>query len=124
MTTSHMNPNYINGEWVGAELALTDVNPSDLDDVVGRYAEASAAQVGEAVAAARAAFPAWSRRGIQERADILERIGTEILARKEELGRLLSREEGKTLPEGIGEAARAGYIFRFFAGLAGFWTLV
>ncbi len=116
MTSSHMNPNYINGEWVGAELALTDVNPSDLDDVVGRYAEASAAQVGEAVAAARAAFPAWSRRGIQERADILERIGTEILARKEELGRLLSREEGKTLPEGIGEAARAGYIFRFFAG--------
>ncbi len=116
MTTSHMNPNYINGEWVAAERVLTDVNPSDLDDVVGRYAEASAAQVGEAVAAARAAFPAWSRRGIQERADILDRIGTEILARKEELGRLLSREEGKTLPEGIGEAARAGYIFRFFAG--------
>lgn len=116
MTSSHMNPNYINGEWVGAERAQTDVNPSDLDDVVGRYAEASAAQVGEAVAAARAAFPAWSRRGIQERADILDRIGTEILARKEELGRLLSREEGKTLPEGIGEAARAGYIFRFFAG--------
>jgi aldehyde dehydrogenase (NAD+) len=49
------------------------------------------------------------------RADALDRIGTEILARKEELGRLLSREEGKTLPEGIGEAGRAGYIFKFFA---------
>ena len=48
--------------------------------------------------------------------NILDRVGTEILARKDELGRLLSREEGKTLPEGIGEAARAGHIFKFFAG--------
>jgi aldehyde dehydrogenase (NAD+) len=47
---------------------------------------------------------------------MLDRIGQEILDRKEELGRLLSREEGKTLPEGTGEAARAGYIFKFFAG--------
>ena len=46
------------------------------------------------------------------------RSGNEILARKDELGRLLSREEGKTLPEGIGEAARAGMIFKFFAGEA------
>ena len=49
---------------------------------------------------------------------MLDRVGTEILARKDELGRLLSREEGKTLPEGIGEAARAGQIFKFFAGEA------
>jgi aldehyde dehydrogenase (NAD+) len=69
-----------------------------------------------AVAAAKQAFAAWSTGSIQERADILDRAGAEILARKDELGRLLSREEGKTLPEGIGEAARAGYIFRFFAG--------
>src|SRR5207247_6789727 len=48
--------------------------------------------------------------------NILDRAGTEILARKDELGRLLSREEGKTLPEGIGEAMRAGHIFKFFAG--------
>ncbi len=51
----------------------------------------------------------------QARADALDQIGTEILARKQELGTLLSREEGKTLPEGIGEAARAGAIFKFFA---------
>jgi aldehyde dehydrogenase (NAD+) len=69
-----------------------------------------------AIAAAKAAFPAWATGSIQERANILDRAGAEILARKDELGRLLSREEGKTLPEGIGEAMRAGYIFRFFAG--------
>jgi aldehyde dehydrogenase (NAD+) len=69
-----------------------------------------------AIAAARTAAPSWNRSGIQQRADILDKIGNEILARKDELGMLLSREEGKTRPEGIGEAARAGYIFKFFAG--------
>jgi aldehyde dehydrogenase (NAD+) len=53
---------------------------------------------------------------IQARADALDKIGTEILARREELGTLLAREEGKTKAEGIGEAARAGNIFKFFAG--------
>ena len=65
-----------------------------------------------------AAAPAWARGNIQERADALDRIGDAILQRKAELGTLLSREEGKTLPEGIGEAARAGHIFKFFAGEA------
>jgi aldehyde dehydrogenase (NAD+) len=54
--------------------------------------------------------------GIQARADALEKIGNEILARKDELGALLAREEGKTRPEAVGEAARAGNIFKFFAG--------
>ena len=56
-----------------------------------------------AIAAAKAAFPAWSRSGILERHAILSKAADEILARKDELGALLSREEGKTLPEGIGE---------------------
>lgn len=54
--------------------------------------------------------------GIQQRFDVLDRIGSEILTRKEELGALLSREEGKTLTEAIGEVARAGSVFKFFAG--------
>ena len=49
---------------------------------------------------------------------MLDTVGAEILARKAELGRLLAREEGKTLPEAIGEVARAGQIFKFFAGEA------
>ena len=64
------------------------------------------------------AFTKWSRTTPQERFDILDRAGTEILARKDELGRLLSREQGKPLADGIGEAARAGAIFKFFAGEA------
>src|SRR5687768_9403585 len=111
-----VHENYINGGWAqGAERA-PNINPSNLSDVVGEFARADAAQARAAIGAARAAFPAWSRGPIQARADMLDKIGTEILARKEELGTLLSREEGKTKPEGIGEATRAGYLFRFFAG--------
>ena len=108
--------NYINGEWRQAPQAAPNLNPSNTADVVGEYGRADEAQVKAAIAAARAAAPAWNRSGIQSRADILDKIGNEILARKDELGTLLSREEGKTRPEGIGEAARAGYIFKFFAG--------
>ena len=88
----------------------------DLADVIGEYAQADAAQARAAIAAAKQAFPGWANGSIQERANILDRAGNEILARKDELGRLLSREEGKTLPEGVGEATRAGNIFKFFAG--------
>jgi len=108
--------NYIAGEWVAGATASVNRNPSDTADVVGEYAQADAAQAKAAIAAAKRAFPAWATGSIQERANILDKVGAEILARRDELGTLLSREEGKTLPEGIGEAARAGQIFRFFAG--------
>jgi alpha-ketoglutaric semialdehyde dehydrogenase len=115
---SDINKNYIAGEWIEGEAVSRNVNPSDTNDIVGLYAHASAAQVDNAVAAAKAAFPAWSRTSPQERHDILLRASTEILARREELGRLLAREEGKSLPESIGEVTRAGQIFDFFAGEA------
>ena len=108
--------NLINGQWVAGVSYTPNINPSNLGDVLGEYTQASAAQLNDAVLAARAAIPAWSTSGIQARADALDKIGNEILARKEELGTLLAREEGKTKPEGIGEAARAGNIFKFFAG--------
>src|SRR5215471_6569777 len=108
--------NYIAGEWTAGPSVTVNRNPSDVTDVIGDYAQADAAQARTAIAAAKTAFPAWATGSIQERSNILDRAGSEILARKDELGRLLSREEGKTLPEGIGEAMRAGQIFKFFAG--------
>jgi aldehyde dehydrogenase (NAD+) len=108
--------NYIAGEWLAGASTTANRNPSNLADVIGDYAQADVAQAKSAINAAKLAFPAWSTGSIQERANILDRIGGEILARKDELGRLLSREEGKTLPEGVGEVTRAGQIFRFFAG--------
>jgi alpha-ketoglutaric semialdehyde dehydrogenase len=111
-----VHQNYIAGAWAEAAEPAPNINPSNLSDVVGEYARANETQVRAAIAAARAAFPAWSRGGVQARADMLDKIGNEILARKDELGVLLSREEGKTRPEGVGEAMRAGYLFKFFAG--------
>ena len=108
--------NYINGEWVSAAQTVANVNPSDTTDIIGEYSQADAAQAKAAIEDAAVAFTEWSHSGIQQRFDILDFIGTELLARKEELGNLLAREEGKTLPEGIGEVARAGQIFKFFAG--------
>jgi acyl-CoA reductase-like NAD-dependent aldehyde dehydrogenase len=110
--------NLIHGEWVAGASESPNINPSDTRDVIGLYAQADAAQAEAAIAAAHAAFPAWSRSTPQQRFDLLDAVGNELLARKDEIGRLLSREEGKTLPEGIGETARAAMIFKFFAGEA------
>ncbi|HIC79912.1 MAG TPA: aldehyde dehydrogenase family protein, partial [Kiloniellaceae bacterium] len=108
--------NLIAGSWVEGSDAVDNINPSDLDDVIDSYARADAGQVNDAVAAAKAAFPGWSTGSIQARAGMLAAVAAEIMARKEELGELLAREEGKTKPEGIGEVMRAGQIFDFFAG--------
>ena len=113
-----LHKNYIAGEWVEGASVSCNINPSDTADVVGEYAQADAAQVGAAVEAAHSAFAAWARTTPQERHDILLRASTEILTRREELARLLAREEGKTLLEATYEVGRAGQIFDFFAGEA------
>jgi acyl-CoA reductase-like NAD-dependent aldehyde dehydrogenase len=107
--------NLIAGEWQHGEDAVRDINPSDTNDVIGEYDRATATQVDDAIAAARHAFPAWSRTTGQVRADLLDKVGTEILARRAELADLLAREEGKPLADASGEVGRAGYIFKFFA---------
>ncbi len=109
---------FIAGTWVDGAESAPDINPSNTGDVVGEYARADEGLARQAIEAARAAFPGWSLATPQARADALDRIGAEILARKDELGNLLAREEGKTLPEATGEVARAGQIFKFFAGEA------
>nr|WP_315396988.1 aldehyde dehydrogenase family protein [uncultured Duganella sp.] len=113
-----MFKNFIAGEWVEGVAVNRNINPSDTNDVVGEYARADAAQATAAVEAAFEAHKAYRKLTAEDRADAMDRIGTEILARREELGRLLSREEGKTLAEGIGEVVRAGRVFKFFAGEA------
>ncbi|MBL1787610.1 aldehyde dehydrogenase family protein, partial [Klebsiella pneumoniae] len=86
--------NFIDGQWVASNRYEPNINPSDLSDVIGDYAQADAGQVQAAIDEARRAFPAWSTFDIQARADALEQVGLEILARRDELGTLLAREEG------------------------------
>ncbi len=111
-------PNFIGGNWEQTSDSVANVNPSDVSDILGHAAQAPLQHVERAIDAANTAVPVWAASTPQQRFDVLDFVGSEILARKEELGTLLSREEGKTLAEGIGEAARAGQIFKFFAGEA------
>ncbi len=118
MNNGSSSSNFIGGAWTAAPDVIQNINPSDLSDVVGEYGHSEADQVHEAVAAATVAAAEWAHSTPQQRFNVLDAVGTEILARKEEIGTLLAREEGKTLPEGIGETNRAGQIFKFFAGEA------
>jgi aldehyde dehydrogenase (NAD+) len=113
-----IHKNYIAGDWVDGASVVHDINPSDTSDEVGLYASSGRGAADEAIDAAYQAFPGWAATSPEVRSDILDRVGTEILARKDELGALLSREEGKILSEGIGEVVRAGRVFKFFAGEA------
>lgn len=107
---------FIGGAWEETSASTSNINPSDTSDILGHAAVSEAADMDRAIDAAHTASAKWAASTPQQRFDVLDFIANEILARKAELGELLSREEGKTLPEGIGEAARAGQIFKFFAG--------
>lgn len=115
--TLHLD-HLIGGRRVGGPRGAEIRNPSDTDEVVALTPQGGPAEVDAAVTAARAAFPAWSEATPEARSDVLDRAGTLLMERREAIGRLLSREEGKTLAEGIGETMRAGRIFKYFAGEA------
>ncbi len=105
----------INGEWRNGGAQTPNINPSDTSDIIGRMANASAADVDDAVAAARAAQPAWEAVKLEERKNILHAIGQELIDRCDEIGTLLSREEGKPFAEGRGETFRAGEFYQYYA---------
>lgn len=109
---------FIGGKPVEAEPSGQSINPSNLDDTVATYPKGSPADVDRAVEAARDAFPAWADASPEVRSDVLDRAGSLVMQRAKELGALLSREEGKTLPEGTGEVMRAARILKYFAGEA------
>ena len=113
MADTHQN--YIAGDWVAGTGVIENRNPSDITDLIGHYAQASTAQVDQALDAARRAQAEWAAYGLERKQNVLNAIGTEMMARAEELGALLSREEGKPLAEGKGEVYRAGQFFTYYA---------
>ncbi|RXJ71984.1 aldehyde dehydrogenase family protein [Veronia nyctiphanis] len=115
MSMNSENALYINGEWQQGKTTLANINPSDISESLGEFAQAEKKQVEEAIAAARAAQPVWEKVPLEKKLTILRAIGDELIARSEELGALLSREEGKPLAEGKGEIYRAGQFFQYYA---------
>lgn len=107
--------NLIAGNWTAGTSEVENRNPSDLSDLVGLFAQASADQLEATLDQARIAQAEWAAYGIERKYNVLNAIGTEMMARAEELGTLLSREEGKPLAEGKGEVYRAGQFFTYYA---------
>jgi aldehyde dehydrogenase (NAD+) len=112
---SNVELNLIAGEWTSGEGEVENRNPSDLSDLVGMYAQASACQLDATLDRAQLAQVEWAACGLEHRQAVLMAIGNELMARAEELGTLLSREEGKPIAEGKGEVYRAGQFFTFYA---------
>ncbi len=112
--------NLIGGRWVGSSSGKTfaNVNPADTSDVVGYFQQATLEETQQAIDAAKTAQPAWAGSPPSRRADVLYRVAQLIEDKTGELAVLLTREEGKTLAESMGEVKRAAANFRFYANQA------
>lgn len=106
----------INGARVGSAASFNVVNPAT-EQVIASVPDATEADLDAAVAAARAAFPAWSAKSIDERRAVLNQMGDAILANVDPLKRLLTREQGKPHHEAEGEIIGAGYWLKGAAAL-------
>ncbi len=113
-----MKQNFIAGKWVDTAHSVKSINPSNLEETIGIYAQGGKEDVDQAVNAAQKAQKSWAETSIQARSDFLDRVGNVLMERSESIGRMLSRDEGKTLVEGIGETVRAAQIMKYFAGEA------
>ena len=110
-----LNCNFIAGEWLEGISTIENRNPSDLTDLVGVFAQASLDQLEATLDQAHRAQAEWAAYGIERKQAVLMAIGNELMERAEELGTLLSREEGKPLAEGKGEVYCAGQFFTYYA---------
>ncbi len=106
---------YIAGEWQSGTTTINNINPSDISQNLGEFAQASQQQVQHAIDAARTAQPEWEKTPLEHKQKVLQAIGDELIARCDELGMLLSSEEGKPFAEGRGEIYRAGQFFQYYA---------
>ncbi len=108
----------IDGKWVEGSSGKTfrSINPANTEEVLGEFQRGTAEDMKLALDAAERAHQGWAERLPHERGACLTRAAEIIERRAEELGELLTREEGKTLPEGRGEVLRAAQVFRYFGG--------
>lgn len=110
--------NYINGEWTesGSGKTFSNINPANTDEIIGNFQASNADDVNNACAAAVAAQQAWAELPATRRGEYLFKAAELLEARLPQLGEEMTREEGKTLPEALGEVKRAINIFRYFGG--------
>jgi acyl-CoA reductase-like NAD-dependent aldehyde dehydrogenase len=109
---------YINGTWYHPASAdvTRNINPADTSDVIAEFPLATAADVGRAIEAALAAWPAWKKTPGPERGRVLWRAAEIARRRADEIARTLTREEGKVLKEAKGEVTKGISLLEYYAG--------
>ena len=108
------NANYIAGEWTAAAGPQLDVTDPATGNVIARVPDSGATEARAALDAAHAAFPAWRKVPAKQRAQIIKRWNDLVLAHQDDLGKLISLEQGKPLAEGKGEVAYAASYIEWF----------
>jgi len=103
----------INGERAEGDGEFENRSPINTDWLLGVFARASAAHVNQAVAAAKAAFPAWRATPWQERCDLLNRVADLISERLFEISAAVSMEIGKNRLEAIGDVEETADLIRY-----------
>src|SRR3984893_15367040 len=118
LATSQPWCNFINGRWVEASATRTSErrNPANLDEIIGFAPLSTREETRDAVAAARTAFPAWRDTPAPVRSRVLAKAALLMEQQKEEVARLMTREEGKTLKDALGEVQKSVNILEFMAG--------
>src|SRR5512146_3119151 len=106
----------IDGQLEAGDAVMDVINPAT-EEPVAQCPRASKAQLDKAVAAAKRAFPAWSKTPIEDRRKALNAIADIIQANLNDLARLLTQEQGKPLQDAMGETFGAAAFFRYFATL-------
>ena len=111
-------PSYIDGQWVPSrsERIIERRNPANLDDLVGYVPRSTREEMRESIEAAKRALPAWRDTPAPRRGKILLGASRLLEEQKEDVARLLTREEGKTVSESLGELLRSINILEFIAG--------
>jgi succinate-semialdehyde dehydrogenase/glutarate-semialdehyde dehydrogenase len=107
---------YVDGRWIDADSgAIFAVKNPATGATLGTVPRLGAAETRRTIAAARAAFPAWAAKPAKERAKLLREWARLLVANVEDLGRLMTAEQGKPLAEAKGEVAYAAAFFEWFA---------
>ncbi|HUK83417.1 MAG TPA: aldehyde dehydrogenase family protein [Verrucomicrobiae bacterium] len=112
--------NYINGQWVDTASGkhVPNINPTNTDDIIGHAPQSTREEAQAAIAAAEAAFPAWRNTPAPSRGRIIAKTVELCYKHKEEIGRAMTREEGKIFKESLGEVQKSINLLEYFAGQA------
>jgi succinate-semialdehyde dehydrogenase/glutarate-semialdehyde dehydrogenase len=108
------NQAYLNGEWVGGSASFKVSNPAD-GAVIGSVPNLGARETEAAIAAAAAAFPAWSAKTGKERAAVMRKWFDLMISHTDDLATLMTAEQGKPLAEAKGEVSYGASFIEWFA---------